>query len=97
LQRPGRALTLLGLLAAHPSRAQFANYGDAGAYDGTLSQGIAFANGAAGSFTNDNAVVSYAGPATGTFVNNGRYVARNGAVDARLARYGVPVVYYRLR
>jgi hypothetical protein len=72
---------MLGLLMAHPSRSQFANYGDTGAYGGTVYQSIAFANSAAGRFTNDNAIISYAGPAAGTFVNDGRYVAQNGATD----------------
>lgn len=82
VRRPGAALALLGLLgAALPGRAQFANYGTAGAYGGSVYQSIAFANSAAGSFTNDNTVISYAGPAAGTFVNDGRYVAQNGATD----------------
>lgn len=82
VRRSGAVLAVLGLLGlAHPGRAQFANYGTAGAYGSTMYQSIAFANGAAGTFTNDNAVISYAGPATGTFVNDGRYVARNGATD----------------
>lgn len=80
--RPGAVLALLGLLGmAHPGRAQFYNSDITGAYGTTLYQGIAFANVAAGSFTNDNSVVTYAGPAAGTFINNGRYTARNGAID----------------
>lgn len=79
--RSGAALLGLLLAAAHPGRAQFANYGDAGVYAGTVYQDTPFANGATGRFTNSSAVISYAGPASGTFVNNGRYVALNGATD----------------
>lgn len=77
----GLVLALLALLAARPGRAQLYNAGDAGAYGGVLYQGMPFANGAAGRFTNSGATITYAGPATGTFVNDGRYVALPGATD----------------